>query len=52
MGHAIEGRATVTLDQVYRERYGRLLAGLIRVVRDVQLAEDANLAIDPGECPG
>jgi RNA polymerase sigma-70 factor (ECF subfamily) len=31
----------VSLDQLYRDGYGRLLAGLIRVVRDVQLAEDA-----------
>ncbi len=29
------------IDRLYREAYGRLLAGLIRVVRDVQLAEDA-----------
>ncbi len=29
------------LDQLYRDQYGLLLAGLIRAVRDVQLAEDA-----------
>jgi RNA polymerase sigma-70 factor (ECF subfamily) len=28
------------IDLLYREEYGRLLAGLIRLVRDVQLAED------------
>jgi RNA polymerase sigma-70 factor (ECF subfamily) len=31
----------VPIDRLYRAEYGRLLAGLIRVVRDVQLAEDA-----------
>jgi RNA polymerase sigma-70 factor, ECF subfamily len=31
----------LSLDRLYRDAYGRLLAGLIRVVRDVQLAEDA-----------
>jgi RNA polymerase sigma-70 factor (ECF subfamily) len=30
----------VPLDRLYRTDYGRLLAGLIRVVRDVELAED------------
>jgi RNA polymerase sigma-70 factor, ECF subfamily len=30
----------VAIDRLYREEYGRLLAGLIRVVRDVELAED------------
>ena len=29
------------LEQLYRDHYGRLLAGLIRLTRDVQLAEDA-----------
>ncbi len=29
-----------SIDRLYREEYGRLLAGLIRVVRDVELAED------------
>lgn len=28
------------IDRLYRDEYGRLLAGRIRVVRDVQLAED------------
>jgi RNA polymerase sigma-70 factor (ECF subfamily) len=28
------------IDRLYRAEYGRLLAGLIRVVRDVELAED------------
>ncbi len=28
------------IDRLYRDEYGRILAGLIRVVRDVQLAED------------
>src|SRR5450432_2269745 len=28
-------------EQLYRDHYGRLLAGLIRLTRDVQLAEDA-----------
>ena len=28
------------IDRLYRDEYGRLLAGLIRVVRDVELAED------------
>jgi RNA polymerase sigma-70 factor (ECF subfamily) len=31
----------VNIDRLYRTEYGRLLAGLIRVLRDVQLAEDA-----------
>jgi RNA polymerase sigma-70 factor (ECF subfamily) len=31
----------VALETLYRDEYGRLLAGLIRVVRDVELAEDA-----------
>jgi RNA polymerase sigma-70 factor, ECF subfamily len=31
----------VSIDRLYRDSYGNLLAGLIRVVRDVQLAEDA-----------
>jgi RNA polymerase sigma-70 factor (ECF subfamily) len=31
----------VSIDRLYRETYGRLLAGLVRVVRDVELAEDA-----------
>jgi RNA polymerase sigma-70 factor (ECF subfamily) len=31
----------VPIDRLYRSDYGRLLAGLIRVLRDVQLAEDA-----------
>jgi RNA polymerase sigma-70 factor (ECF subfamily) len=30
----------VPIDRLYRDEYGRILAGLIRVVRDVQLAED------------
>jgi RNA polymerase sigma-70 factor (ECF subfamily) len=30
----------VPLDRLYRSDYGRILAGLIRVVRDVELAED------------
>ncbi len=30
----------MAIDRLYREEYGRLLAGLIRVVRDVELAED------------
>jgi RNA polymerase sigma-70 factor (ECF subfamily) len=30
----------LAIDRLYREEYGRLLAGLIRVVRDVELAED------------
>jgi RNA polymerase sigma-70 factor (ECF subfamily) len=34
-------RIPVAIDRLYRSDYGRLLAGLIRVVRDVQLAEDA-----------
>src|ERR1035438_4185084 len=32
---------SMPIDRLYRSEYGRLLAGLIRVVRDVQLAEDA-----------
>ena len=28
------------IERLYRDEYGRLLAGLIRLVRDVQLAED------------
>ena len=31
----------MSIDRLYQDSYGRLLAGLIRVVRDVQLAEDA-----------
>jgi RNA polymerase sigma-70 factor (ECF subfamily) len=31
---------SASIDHLYREEYGRLLAGLIRVVRDVELAED------------
>jgi RNA polymerase sigma-70 factor, ECF subfamily len=31
----------VSIERLYRDSYGNLLAGLIRVVRDVQLAEDA-----------
>jgi len=31
----------VSLDRVVRDHYGRLFAGLVRVLRDVQLAEDA-----------
>jgi RNA polymerase sigma-70 factor, ECF subfamily len=30
----------LAIDRLYRDEYGRLLAGLIRVVRDVELAED------------
>jgi RNA polymerase sigma-70 factor, ECF subfamily len=33
------GRA-VTIDRLYRDEYGRILAALIRVLRDVDLAED------------
>jgi RNA polymerase sigma-70 factor, ECF subfamily len=40
-GGSVPWKAPVSLDQLYRDAYGRLLAGLIRVVRDVQLAEDA-----------
>ncbi|HEY4015581.1 MAG TPA: RNA polymerase sigma factor [Polyangiaceae bacterium] len=29
-----------TLDRVYREQYGRILATLIRLIRDVEVAED------------
>jgi RNA polymerase sigma-70 factor (ECF subfamily) len=32
---------TPVVEELYRAEYGRLLAGLIRIVRDVQLAEDA-----------
>jgi RNA polymerase sigma-70 factor (ECF subfamily) len=32
--------AAPPIDRLYREEYGRLLAGLIRVARDVELAED------------
>jgi RNA polymerase sigma-70 factor, ECF subfamily len=31
----------VSADQLYRDQYGSILAALIRVLRDVQLAEDA-----------
>jgi RNA polymerase sigma-70 factor, ECF subfamily len=31
----------LSIDRLYRDSYGNLLAGLMRVVRDVQLAEDA-----------
>ena len=31
----------MSIERLYRDSYGNLLAGLIRVVRDVQLAEDA-----------
>jgi RNA polymerase sigma-70 factor (ECF subfamily) len=30
----------VAIDRLYRDHYGRILAGLVRVVRDLQLAED------------
>jgi RNA polymerase sigma-70 factor (ECF subfamily) len=30
----------VTIDRLYRDEYGRILAALIRVLRDVELAED------------
>jgi RNA polymerase sigma-70 factor, ECF subfamily len=36
-----DARISVPVDRLYRTEYGRLLAGLIRVVRDVQIAEDA-----------
>ena len=32
---------TASLERLYRADYGRILAGLVRVVRDVELAEDA-----------
>lgn len=35
------GRADAALESVFREEYGRVLAGLIRSVGDFQLAEDA-----------
>src|ERR1019366_847943 len=36
-----DARISVPVDRLYRSEYGRLLAGLIRVIRDVQIAEDA-----------
>jgi RNA polymerase sigma-70 factor (ECF subfamily) len=34
-------RLTVQYEQLYRNHYGRLLAGMIRLARDVDVAEDA-----------
>ena len=33
-------RSASTIDRVYREEYGRILATLIRLIRDVEIAED------------